>query len=57
MNCMDEWIGAENSVRVINAWYLVDVLKIDELGFAKAKPAHPGGRPSYPPKDLLKLYF
>ena len=57
MNCMDEWIGAENSVRVIDAWYLVDVLKIDELGFAKAKPAHLGGRPSYPPKDLLKLYF
>ena len=35
MNCMDEWIGAENPVRVIDA--LVEELKIDELGIAKAK--------------------
>ena len=35
MNCMNEWIAAENPVRVIDA--LVEELKIDELGFAKAK--------------------
>ena len=53
---MDEWIGAENPVRLIDA--LVEALNIDQLGFAKAKPAQDlGGRPSYPPKDLLKLYL
>ena len=53
---MDEWIGAENLVRVIDA--LVDALRIDELGFAKAKPPQNlGGRPSYLPKNLLKLYL
>ena len=35
MNCMDELIGAENLLRVIDA--LVEALNIDELGFAKAK--------------------
>ena len=35
MNCMDEWIGTGNPVRVIDA--LVEALNIDELGFAKAK--------------------
>ena len=56
MNCMDEWIAAENPVRVIDA--LVEELKIDELGFSKAKPPQNlGGRPSYLPKDLLKLYL
>ena len=35
MNCMDEWIGAENPVRLIDA--LVEALNIDQLGFAKAK--------------------
>ena len=35
MNCMNELIGAENPVRVIDA--LVDAMNIDELGFAKAK--------------------
>ena len=35
MNCMDELIGTENPVRVIDA--LVEALNIDELGFAKGK--------------------
>ena len=56
MNCMHEWIGTENPVRVIDA--LVEKLMIEELGFAKAKPTQDlGGSPSYPPKDLLKLYL
>ena len=35
MNCMDELIGAENPVQVIDV--LVEALNIDEHGFAKAK--------------------
>ena len=35
MNCMDEWIAAENPVRSVDA--LVEELKIDQFGFAKGK--------------------
>ena len=65
MLCMDELIGDENPVRVIDA--LVSALNIEQLGFVKPKmeyvendPAFgrdKGGRPSYRPEDLLKLYL
>ena len=35
MNCMYEWIGAENSMRVIDA--LVVAINRNELRFVKAK--------------------
>ena len=62
---MDELIGDENPVRVIDA--LVSALNIEQLGFVKPKMEYvendaafgrdKGGRPSYRPADLLKLYL
>jgi transposase len=50
--CIDDYVGEENPVRVIDAF--VASINLDELGFAKAKPADTG-RPPYNPADLLKL--
>ena len=38
MTCMDEMIGEENPVRVIDA--LVRALNIEQLGFNKPKPEY-----------------
>jgi transposase len=51
--CMDDWIDAENPVRVVDAF--VDALDLAELGFEGVAPASTG-RPSYHPSVLLKLY-
>ena len=51
--CLDDWIGDENPVRVIDAF--VDVLDLGELGFDGVEPASTG-RPGYRPATLLKLY-
>lgn len=51
--CMDDWIDAENPVRVVGAF--VDALDLAELGFEGVAPASTG-RPSYHPSVLLKLY-
>lgn len=51
--CLDDWIGEDNPVRVIDAF--VDALDLAELGFDGIEPAATG-RPSYHPSVLLKLY-
>lgn len=51
---IDQMVDEENPVRVIDAF--VDGLDVEKLGFTKARPAETG-RPSYDPRDLLKLYI
>ncbi len=50
---LDDLIGAENPVRVIDAF--VAALDLSGLGFSKAE-SQATGRPPYDPGDLLKLY-
>ena len=50
---LDELVGAEHPVRVINAF--IDTQDLKALGFASVELAETG-RPSYSPSDLLKLY-
>ena len=52
--CVEDYVGAENPVRVIEAF--VDQLDLADLGFGRAIPAETG-RPSYHPAMLLKLYL
>jgi transposase len=52
--CLDDWIGEENPVRVIDV--LVDELDLAALGFNGVDP-EATGRPSYHPAVLLKLYI
>ena len=52
--CLEDWIGEDNPVRVIDAF--VDALDLGEIGFAGVAPAATG-RPSYHPSVLLKLYI
>ena len=52
--CLDDWIGENNPVRVIEAF--VEALNLAELGFAGVEP-EVTGRPSYHPSVLLKLYI
>lgn len=52
--CVDDWIGEDNPVRVVDAF--VDALDLGELGFDGVEPAATG-RPSYHPSMLLKLYI
>jgi transposase len=51
---LEDWIGNDNPVRVIDAF--VDRLDLLTLGFAGAA-AEATGRPSYHPAGLLKLYI
>ena len=51
---LDDYIGEENEARVIDAF--VESLNLVELGFLRAEPGWMG-RPSYDPRDLLKLYI
>ena len=53
-DCIDDYVGKDNPVRVVDAF--VDQLNMDELGFKRAK-LNDTGRPSYDPRDLLKLYI
>jgi len=50
---LDEYIEAENPVRVIDAY--VDSLELFDLGFTKSTPKDTG-RPPYCPYEMLKLY-
>jgi len=50
--CVEDWIGEDNPVRVIDV--LVDGLDLAELGFGGVDP-EATGRPSYHPSMLLKL--
>ena len=52
--CLDDWIGEDNAVRVIDVF--VDGLCLAELGFDRVQP-QATGRPSYHPCVLLKLYI
>jgi transposase len=52
--CVDDYIGADNPVRVIDAF--IDELDLAELGFNGIKPATTG-RPSYHPSVMLKIYI
>jgi transposase len=51
--CLDDWIGADNPVRVIDVF--VDELDLAALGFGRVDPKATG-RPAYHPSVLLKLY-
>jgi transposase len=51
---LDDYIGEDNVVRFIDAF--VDGLEIEEMGFDRSAPKE-SGRPSYDPRDLLKLYI
>ena len=52
--CMDDWIGEDNPVRVIDVF--VDELDLAALGFGRVDPKATG-RPAYHPSVLLKLYI
>src|SRR3954453_23646284 len=52
--CLEDWIGENNSVRVIDVF--VDELDLAELGFYGVAP-EVTGRPAYHPSVLLKLYI
>ena len=54
MCTMDSFVDQESIVRVIDVF--VESLDLDELGFDRTGTAEEG-RPSYPPKSLLKLYI
>ena len=51
--CIEDYIDENSPVRVIDAF--VESLDLLQLGFLRATPKETG-RPSYDPKDLLKLY-
>ena len=50
---LDDYVDEENEVRFIDAF--VDTLDVAQLDFTHSEPKEEG-RPSYDPKDLLKLY-
>ena len=52
--CLDDWIGEDNPVRVIDVF--VDELDLGDLGFSGVD-SKATGRPSYHPSVLLKLYI
>src|SRR6188472_296223 len=52
--CLDDFIGEDNPVRVIDAF--VAELDLGELGFDRTVPAATG-RPAYDPAVLLKVYI
>ncbi len=52
--CLEDWVGEENPVRVIDVF--VDELDLVGLGFGRAEP-EATGRPGYHPAMLLKLYI
>ena len=51
--CLDDYIGEDNPVRVVDAF--IDELDLDALGFEGATAAATG-RPAYHPSVLLKVY-
>src|ERR1700760_303336 len=52
--CLEDWIGEDNPVRVIDVF--VDELDLGDLEFDGVSP-EATGRPSYHPSVLLKLYI
>ena len=53
-DCLDDYVGEDNPVRVIEAF--VGQLELKGLGFAGAEPKATG-RPAYHPAVLLKIYI
>jgi len=53
-DCIDDFVSDDNPARVIDAF--VSSLVVSDLGFKRASPNNTG-RPSYDPRDLLKLYL
>jgi transposase len=53
-DCLEDWIGEDNPVRVIDAF--VEELDLADLGFGGVDP-EATGRPAYHPSVLLKLYI
>ena len=53
-DAVDDWVGADNPVRFIDAF--VDGLDLERAGFERVQ-ANRTGRPGYAPADLLKLYL
>jgi transposase len=53
-DCVDDYVGAESPVRVIEAF--VDQLDLGEMGFEGIDP-EVTGRPGYHPAVLLKIYL
>ncbi len=51
---LEKYVSDNNPVRFIEAF--VDSLNLQKMGFTHAQPQE-AGRPSYNPKDLLKLYI
>ena len=51
---LDDYVGADNAVRLIDAF--VDGLDLGDMGFGRVEPKQTG-RPGYHPADLLKLYI
>lgn len=51
---LDEWIAADNPVRVVDVF--VETLDLQGMGFGRAVPAETG-RPGYHPATLLKIYI
>jgi transposase len=52
--CVDDWIGDDNPVRVVDVF--VDELDLAAVGFGRVDPKATG-RPAYHPSVLLKLYI
>src|SRR5215472_3824241 len=52
--CLDDYVGEENPVRVVDAF--IDEVDLAILGFAGVIP-EATGRPSYHPVTLLKIYL
>jgi transposase len=53
-DCLEDWIGEDNPVRVIDVF--VEELGLADLGFGGVDP-EATGRPAYHPSVLLKLYI
>jgi transposase len=53
-DCVDDYVGTDNSVRVIEAF--VDQLDLREMGFVSVDP-EATGRPAYHPSVMLKIYI
>ncbi len=53
-DCIEDYVSGDNPVRVIDAF--VNQLDMNGLEFRRAEP-NDTGRPSYDPRDLLKLYI
>jgi transposase len=53
-DCIDDYVGTENPVRVIEAF--VEQLDLREMGFESVDP-EATGRPAYHPSVMLKIYI